>query len=220
MADVKIRWAAALFVGLLLALSATACSSPAQFEGTVLSSADPATPFELTNQFGRDVALSDYAGRVTVLTFLYTNCPDVCPIVTAQLRDALELLGDDAGEVAFAAVSVDPRRDTVAEALAFSEKWRMTDSWDFLVADEETLSSVWKAYHLDPVVDDEARDAHGEKQGQRAGVKASREETARRSLVIHLAPVYIIDRQGRLRALFTLPFEPESLVHDVRLLLD
>ena len=166
------------------------------------------------------MALSDYAGRVTVLTFLYTNCPDVCPIVTAQLRDALALLGDDAGEVAFAAVSVDPRRDTVAEALAFSEKWRMTDSWDFLVGDEETLSSVWKAYHIDPALDDEAREAHGEKQSQPVGVKASREETARRSLVIHSAPVYIIDRQGRLRALFTLPFEPESLVHDVRLLLD
>ena len=220
MADVKIRWAAALLAAVLLILSATACSSPAQFEGTVLTSADPATPFELTNQFGRDVALSDYAGRVTVLTFLYTNCPDVCPIVTAQLRDALELLGDDAGKVAFAAVSVDPQRDTVAEALAFSEKWRMTDRWDFLVGDEETLSSVWKAYHLDPVAHDGAGDGHGDKQSQGVGVKALREDIARRYLVIHSAPVYLIDRQGRLRTLFTLPFEPEALVHDVRLLLD
>ena len=168
------------------------------------------------------MTLSDYAGRVTVLAFLYTSCPDVCPIVTAQLRDARELLGDDAEEVAFAAISVDPRRDTVAEALAFSEKWRMTDAWDFLVGDEETLSPIWKAYHLDPVVDDHdaARDVQGEKRSQSDGVKALREDIARRYLVIHSAPVYIIDRQGRLRALFTLPFEPEALVHDVRLLLD
>ena len=218
----KSRRTAVLFVGLLLAITAMACSRPAQFEGTVLTAGDPATPFELTNQFGRDVTLSDYAGRVTVLAFLYTSCPDVCPIVTAQLRDARELLGDDAKEVAFAAISVDPRRDTVAEALAFSKKWRMTDGWDFLVGDEKTLSSIWKAYHLDPVVDDhdEARDGQGEEQSQSVGVKGLREDIAGRFLVIHSAPVYIIDQQGRLRTLFTLPFEPEALVHDVRLLLD
>ena len=109
------------------------CSGPESFEGTELSSKAPAASFRLQNQFDLPVSLSDHTGKVVLLTFLYTNCPDICPIVAVNLRDVHRVLGDDAGDVALVAVSVDPERDSVQAAYAYSEKWQMTHRWDFLV---------------------------------------------------------------------------------------
>jgi len=85
-----------LGVAIALALLATACTSNDSFEGTELTSRDPAPGFRLTDQFGRPVALDEISGEVVALTFLYTNCPDTCPLTTQTLRQAYDALGDDA----------------------------------------------------------------------------------------------------------------------------
>ena len=139
----------------LLGFVPAACSGlEPTFRGTVLTSNSPAPPFELENQFGQRVSLSDYKGEVLLLTFLYTSCPDICPLTTSHLRDAHEMLGDDADGVDFVAISVDPERDTVEEAYSYSQKWGMTDTWDFLVGERQQLSPIWKAYYLDPAIGD------------------------------------------------------------------
>ena len=213
---------------ILLVIVLTACSSPPEeFLGTELTSASPATPFELTDQFGQTVSLSDYEGKVVLLTFLYTNCPDVCPIVTSQLREAHEMLGSVADEVAFIAISVDPERDSVEAARAFSESWEMTDNWVFLVGDEEELSPIWKAYYLDPAINAQSRedaDDHAEdvsiQTTQRSGVSALGQDIESRYLVIHSTPVYLIDREGIMRVVSTPPLDIESLIHDIKLLVN
>ncbi len=68
----------------------------------------PAPGFALTDQHGEQVTLADQRGKVTALTFLYTHCPDVCPLTAAQLRLVDEQLGADADHVALLAISVDP----------------------------------------------------------------------------------------------------------------
>lgn len=217
---------------LVLSLCLLACSRGDSLRGTELRSASAAAPFELQDQFGQLVSLADHDGRVVVLAFLYTSCPDVCPIVASQLRNAHRMLGDDASEVAFLAVSVDPERDTVDGAHAFSERWEMLHSWSFLVGNREQLSPIWRAYYIDPVIDGrQARNganAHGERQRELSGVAALRRDIARaeaggtpdRYLVVHSAPVYLIDREGRMRVVFTSPLDPEAIVHDIRLLLN
>ena len=217
------RWLGILGLGASLLVLA-ACSSSEAFQGTELTAASPATPFELQNQFGQRVSLTDYKGEVVLLTFLYTSCPDVCPIVTSQLRDTHAMLGDDASDVAFIAVSVDPERDSVEAARAYSERWDMANSWDFLVGDKEQLSPIWQAYYVDPSPDHRPA-GNGvqsiEEDGQRhSGVDTLVEDITSRYLVIHSAPVYLIDREGIMRVVFTLPFEPEAVAHDIRLLLD
>ena len=197
---------------ILLAIVLTGCSSsPVEFQGTELTSASPATPFELTDQFGQTARLSDYEGKVVLLTFLYTNCPDICPVVTSQLRDAHEMLGSVADEVVFVAISVDPERDSVEAARAFSESWEMTDNWVFLVGDEEELSPIWKAYYVAPAInaqshDDEDAHAEGASEHQ--------------FLVIHSTPVYLIDPEGIMRVVSTPPLDIDSLVHDIKLLVN
>ena len=202
-------------------------SPPEEFLGTRLTSGYPATPFELTDQFGQTVSLSDYDGKVVLLTFLYTNCPDVCPIVTSQLRKTHEMLGDIADEVAFVAISVDPDRDSVEEARAFSDDWDMTDNWAFLVGDEKELSPIWKAYYLDPAINVQSRedaDDHAEDVSTQThdhdGVNAAGQDIENRYLVSHSTPVYLIDRKGIMRVVSTPPLDIDILIHDIKLLVD
>ena len=217
-----------------------ACSSPETFRGTELTARLPATSFTLTNQFSRSVSLEDYRGKVVLVTFLYTNCPDVCPLTTSNIREAYELLGSDAQELAIVAVSVDPERDTVEEALAFSRHWQMSDRWDFLTGQRAELERIWRAYYIDPSVDSSS-DSHetpttSAQPRRTGGVGALGQDIVGRPvpsagsgqalssskgyLVSHSSPVYLVDHAGLMRVVHTLPFEPNALAHDIRLLID
>ena len=202
------------FTILALAPLILACSSlpaPDDFKGTAVSGERQAQDFSLSDQFGAQRSLrQDFSDKVVVLTFLYTECPDVCPIVANHLRDvAASLVGEDGSQTAIVIISVDPEGDTVEGVLAYSERWGMTDRWSYLVGGEAVLKEVWKAYYIDPYVHGPARANAG---GQPApvggagsgGVSALVEQTGR---VIHSAPIYIIDGDGIMRSVFTLPVE-------------
>lgn len=194
-----------------------------EFSGTVIEDRREAQDFLLTDQFGRSVSLGQLnEDRVVVLTFLYTYCPDICPIVAHHVKAVFESLGDDAGSVSIVVVSVDPDRDTVERALEYSEAWGMAESWVYLVGSEEELSPVWEAYYIVAAVDEEGRvaDVPEEWKVDRVrGVDALSRDIASRYTVTHQAPVYLIDMRRRVRVLHTLPIEPEEVVEDVRALL-
>ena len=213
---------AAVLAACLLCLAAAACG-PTQFSGTLLTSESPAASFELRNQFGETVSMADRRGRVVVLTFLYTACPDICPLTAERLRAAYELLGEAAADVSMLVVSVDPERDTEEAALAYSKKWGMERRWDYLVGDRDSLSATWRAYFVAASVEDgggAVPATRPEGEAGKSGVEGLREAIDERYLVFHSGPVYLIDREGAMRVLFTLPFEAADLAHDVRLLLE
>ena len=214
------RWAAALLLT-LIALSACA-PEPAEFRGTRLTAGESVPGFELTDQFGQAAESGDYRGRVVLLTFLYTHCPDVCPIVTGQLRKASEALQNEASEIALVAVSVDPERDTVEAALDYSDKWRMSERWEYLVGSRDELREVWAAFYVDPVeidLDEEGSESQAAGEPPTGSVDALRQDLRQRYLVSHSAPVYLIDREGVMRVVFTPPLDVDAMVHDVRVLL-
>ena len=206
-----------------MAIALTACLETPEVKGTALSLPRPATPFELENQLGQSISLADHEGKVVLLTFLYTRCPDVCPLVTSQLRDTYQILGSDANDVAFIAVSVDPERDTVEAAYEFSERWGMTASWDFLVGDRNELSGVWSAYYIDPSTSSDSHEGEDGTPGQHAVQKGPPngliEDVTESYLVTHSTPAFLIDGDGIVRIVFTPPFEPEDIAHDIRVLL-
>ena len=196
---------------------ASACSQPAVFQGTELEAADPAPSFQFRDQFGNSVSSDDFAGKVVVLTFLYTNCPDICPIITETLRRAHEQLGENTERVQFVAISVDPARDTVEQVHRYSEEKEMLHKWAFLVGEEEELATTWAAYYV-------AADRIEQEGSKDALETLSEQETPHDEdveyLVTHTDAVYLIDQEGRLRILFTnLSLDPGPLVHDIRLLL-
>ena len=214
---------ALIFAILFLLPLISSCSStpaPDEFRGTVFSDEREAQDFTLTDQFGKTRSLhQDFAGRVVVLTFLYTACPDVCPIVANHLRDISTLLEDDSSQVAIVIISVDPQGDTVESVLEYSERWQMTNRWTYLTGDEVLLKDVWKAYYIDPYVHGPGRagpshSATAAPMAASGGVDALVEQTGR---VIHSAPIYIIDGEGKMRSALTLPLESEDVANDVRL---
>jgi len=105
-----------LLLTLLVCLLLAYCTKP-EFNNIDISGADYARDFALTDASGARRTLADYRGRVVVLFFGYTHCPDVCPTTLTQLAQARRLLGPDAGRVQVLFVTLDPERDT-AQLLA------------------------------------------------------------------------------------------------------
>lgn len=207
----------------LFAFLVVGCSTSApdldEFKGTPFTSARPAPDFTLTDQFGKPRSLRvDFDDRVTLLTFLYTECPDVCPIVANHLRDISRILDDNAPDTAIVIVSVDPINDTVDSAHAYSARWGMQDRWTYLVGSEEDLTEVWHAYFIDPYEHGPGNSEGGGEathSGSQGGGTSGLERASRR--VIHSAPIYVIDGDGMMRSAFTLPLAPEEVAYDVRL---
>jgi len=192
--------------------------------GTVLDPTQPAPSFELRDQLNRQVSLADFEADVVLVSFLYTYCHDVCPAATANLKKSHELLGDDASRVDFVAITVDPERDTVERAHEYSKSWGLLDKWSFLVGAEKTLRPIWKGYYLDPAqidweTDEPPADPSAAGPSQ-SGLDALRRQIATKYEVVHSAPVYLLDRERRMRVLFTPPLDPGAIVHDIRLLLE
>jgi protein SCO1/2 len=96
---------------LLVCLLLAHCKKP-EFNNIDISGADYARDFVLSDASGARRTLADYRGKVVVLFFGYTHCPDVCPTTLAQLAQARRLLGADADRVQVLFVTLDPERDT------------------------------------------------------------------------------------------------------------
>jgi protein SCO1/2 len=136
------------------------------------------------------------AGEPFLVTFLYANCPDVCPLIGAQLRETLERLGPDAARVAVVAVSVDPRGDTPEAVRAWLRRQREPTRFHYLVGSERQLAPVWSAWYAAPQIPGDPESAHS-------------------------AVVWLVDARGRLAAKVAAgaPFDTSGLARDVRTLL-
>ncbi len=201
-------WLPWLVVGALLlplALWAVRQLAPRWDEPTLIGTdlgRQPAPDFTLTDQRGQTVRLSDLRGQVVALTFIYTSCPDVCPLVAANLRAAYEMLPAAAREdVALLAVTVDPAGDSTAALQAFSEQHQLADnpSWHALRADPSTLEGVWRDYGIYP------------------GLPRASGESGEG----HTDAIYLIDRDGRERVLLrSSSADPETLAGNLAALVD
>lgn len=137
------------------------------------------------------------------------------------MRNVYELLGDDAENVRLVAISVDPSRDSVEKAYEYSERWQMIDKWTFLVGEEATLRPIWASYYIDPavVVPSDTLNSSGLSKPSRGAVTTLTDTIANAHTVTHSAPIYLIDREGLLRGLHTLPLDPKDLVKNIQSLM-
>lgn len=169
-------------------------STPA-FRLTSLEPPRESLNFELKDQFGKGIGLTDLRGKVVVLTFLYTYCPDICPLIAQKLHETHGLLGTAASGAAFLVVTVDPERDTVERLYEYSKQFDMVDKWHFLTGSEDDLKPIWDYYWVGKVWKDE------------------------KGNVMHQSPVHIIDQEGKLRVASGQTFRPAELAHDIEVLL-
>lgn len=135
-------------------------------------------------------------GRPYLVTFLFTSCRDVCPLIAQEIRQALRLLGRQGRELTALAVTVDPEGDTPAAVRAWLEERRLPANFRYLIGTRAKLRPVWNSYFVGP---------------QPEGETESR----------HTANVWLVDRAGRRRTKFSggTSIDPADLAHDLRVLL-
>jgi protein SCO1/2 len=132
------------------------------------------------------------------VTFLYTHCPDVCPLIGFEIADALRRLGPRARDVAAVGVSVDPRGDTPAAARRWTAAHRLPAAFHYALGSRAQLLPTWRDWFVVP----------------RTGTLADPRT--------HDASVWLVDARGRLRGRWAgaEPIAPEDMAHDLRVLLD
>ena len=169
----------------------------AQFEASgLLTPIEKAPPLQLHNYLGETVNIDSYLGKAVLVTFLYTHCPDVCPLITADLRVALKLMGPaTSSKVQVIAVSVDPRGDTRASVAAFLARHGMTGRMKYLIGSAKELAAAWQAW----------------------GVGSER-DAGNPTFVNHSGLVYGITGTGKRLTIYAANFRPSEIAHDVPLL--
>lgn len=157
----------------------------------------PDLDFRLTDDNGKEVTAQDYRGKVVLLYFGYTHCPDVCPLTLAQLHVVLQRLGPLAENVRILFVSVDPARDNPATMHAYVNAFDPRAVG--LSGPAGAIETLSKRYRSAFTREPDKGDGNYE--------------------VSHSSAIYVFDAQGHARLLAT-PNHPQSdLVHDLHLLL-
>ena len=190
---------AASALGLLAAAGLAGCQraeAPA-FKAVDITGADYGRELELTDTEGRRRHLADFKGRVTVVFFGFTQCPDVCPTTMLELAQVKKALGPDGQRVQGVFVTIDPERDTPEVLKAYVSNF----SPDFVAlrGDAEETKAAAKQFKV----------FYAKVPGKAEGSYT----------MDHTAGSYVFDAQGRLRLFTRYGTGAEALQHDLQLLL-
>jgi protein SCO1 len=214
----RLRWGAGLAMALLLVIAgaylyqARVAAAGELVGGAIAAPSQPAPDFILTDQFGQSQSLRTLSGKPVALTFIYTNCPDVCPIISANMHRAYGLLGNRAAQTGLLAVTVDPERDDVQQVRKYSDQIGLSNEWHFLTGSRPQLEAVWAAYGIDAQKAPGGPAASGATAGTAAVANPAEE-------IEHAAPVYLIDKHGLVRAMLPTDVTADDIAHDLGVLL-
>jgi cytochrome oxidase Cu insertion factor (SCO1/SenC/PrrC family) len=135
---------------LILASMFAGCTSSGQsdiFYGEDIAPPIPVDDFELIDENGLNITMSQFQGKVVVVTFLFTRCPDICPVVSANLAFIAEELGDKfESEVQILTVTVDPWTDNSSVLNNYATTRQLT--WPHLTGAVEELEPVWMNFDV------------------------------------------------------------------------
>lgn len=184
----------ALLLAMLAATAAGAAEAPALKAG-VFTPPHPAPEFSLAGSDGAPLTLARFHGKVVALAFGYSHCADVCPVTLATLAQARRQLGARAAGFQVVYITVDPERDGAAQLKA----WLTAFDPSFVggTGGAQALAAVDKLY----------------------GISVRKMASANGPLFGHSSSVYLIDGEGRLRAMMPYGHVAEDYAHDVRLLM-
>ncbi|MFI5272249.1 MAG: SCO family protein [Ktedonobacterales bacterium] len=164
-------------------------SVPSIFQagGYDLGKSTVAPTFTLPDQHGSNISLTQFHGQPVVLTFFDSVCPHAdCSIMAQYLNVTAQHLGAQSSRFAWVALTVNPWHDTPASATTFLQTRQVTVPLHYLLGTPAQLAPVWKAYHMQAVLQSDG-------------------------IVIHTTGVYVIDASGHERAFVEEGFNPESL---------
>jgi protein SCO1 len=170
-------------------------ATPASYAGGSLSPREPAPPLRLRDSLGHSVDVAQDRGDAVLVTFIYTHCPDVCPLIVGNLHTALAKLGSAAAKLKIVAVSTDPRGDTPTTVRRFLAAHEMTGKMQYLIGSRRELERVWSDWHI-----------------------VAKRDKKTPEFVEHSALIYGISGSGKLTTIYPSNFKPSDVAHDVPLL--
>ena len=183
-------------------LAVTACNAPRTtenegFRNTVIDHATFGRDFQLNDPQGKPRRLADFRGKVVVIFFGYTHCPDVCPTTLATMAEVMRQLGQDATRVQVLFVTLDPARDTRELLAAYVPQFHP----DFvgLTGDAAAINATAREFRI----------YHQQRPGSSEGDYS----------IDHSTGSYLIDLHGRLRLWVKHGTTPEPIAADIRRLL-
>ena len=168
-----------------------------QFSSIDMTGADYARDFRLTDHTGKPRSLADFKGKIVVLFFGYTQCPDVCPTTLTELSQVKQLLGADADKLQVLLVTVDPQRDTPEVLKAYMANF--DPAFLALRGSVEELAAMAKDFKV--------------------YYKRTEGKTPTSYSMDHSAASYVYDTQGRLRLYTRYGSGVQALASDIKLLL-
>jgi protein SCO1/2 len=183
---------------LLLVAGLAAAPAAASDAGEPLPVIGPAPGFTLTSQDGKPVSLVALRGKVVAVTFIFTGCSSICPLLTQKMVQVQDELGADFGtKVAFVSITLDPEHDTPQALQDYAHAWSAERAgWSFLTGPPETIAEVTRQY----------------------GVFAARKQDG--GGIDHTQLTSIIDAEGTLRVQYLgARFDPDGFRHDLLSLL-
>jgi len=185
-------------IGLLLILLGVGfVLRPYTYRGTLIEPPLPMTDFQLIDQHGANFRLSDLKGKLVLVFFGYTYCPDVCPITLAEFKQVKANLAQQADKVRFVFITVDPQRDR-PEVLA-KHLQNFDAQFIGLTGTEEDLAKVWKQFG--------------------AYREIRQVEGSQNYLVDHTARIYVLDAEQNLILTYSYDIGARILLEDIRQLL-
>ena len=209
---------------MVLCLIFPGCTGPLEeeldiFYGQDLPLDDPEydlDEFSLMNFDGNMTNLSDFNGQVLIVSFVYSRCPDVCPIVSANLRWVAEQLPNDYGtNFSIIAITVDPWWDTSGVLAEYA--MRQAIDWPHLTGDVETMQPIWESFHvgLQTYLNTSATEDNSTEDNQTTGRHHPD------YLVDHSTATIIIDKSHQQRVRWNdMDWEPTLFIKDLQYLMD
>ena len=173
-------------------------AQPPSFRGTLYTEPFPlATEIALEKENGEIFRLSEQNGKVTLLFFGYTSCPDFCPTTLAEMKQVLDGLGDDVDKAQVVFITVDPDTDTPEKMQEYANRFHPAILG--LSGTQEELQTIWTGYGIFRAETDT--------------------ETSLGKIIDHTVRLYLIDLDGNLRLSYAYGTPYQDVLHDVKLLL-
>lgn len=185
-------------LALLLLAAATACGTPV-FNGVALDPPESAPALQFADSTGKAFDLGAERGRVVLVFFGYTHCPDVCPTTLVDWRKVADSLGAKSADVRFVFVSVDPERDTPAISQRYAA--RFSPTFLGLTGTRAQVDATLGAWKLAAFRDGNPSD------------------TSSTYTVSHPSQVFVVDPKGKLRLMHRAGLTPAQITADIRALL-
>lgn len=181
-------------VPLAVTLAVASCAHDAVLHGAVIRDPLPAAPLVVMTSSGRPYDLRSDTGKLVLLYFGYTHCPDLCPMMLNDWARAKGSLGPVAADMRFVFVSVDPERDTPPATELFARQF--DPSFVGLAPGAAELQAIMQAW----------------------GIVAFREEWSSPGKygMAHPANSFLVDRRGRLLAMYAPETKWQDLADDLR----